>query len=164
MTSSINNVQSKNLINVINNYTINNIAKYLGGNDVKLENIDLIYNNPLTVNDYINKDNNEDNITCIINLTDYKMSDRYDLFYPLQNNKIVDFDEYNKLTSQEKINPLNGCLKLYPMLDKATDWINCPTNYGDIVFINSSIFCKYNMNHGISPMKSLHIRFKKINL
>jgi hypothetical protein len=166
MRASIENIQNKNLNKLINNYTISSLAKYLGGSDMNIHNINLIYNNPLTVNDFINKENEnskEKYITCIVNLSDYTSLSKHDLFYAQRLDNVFDIAEYNKSTSQEKINPLNGCLKVYPMIENATDWINCPTNYGDVIFINSSIMCKYNMNHGLTPMKSLHIQFKNVD-
>tara|TARA_B110001450_G_scaffold92748_2_gene87944 strand:+ start:89 stop:775 length:687 start_codon:yes stop_codon:yes gene_type:complete len=164
MTASIENIKNKNLYKLINNYSIINIARYLRGMNTEIHDIKLVYNNPLTINNYINRNKeekkNDDIITCIINLSDYKLAERYDLFYQMHNFNKFNVKDYHRLTSQEKLNPLNGCLKIYPEVKESNESIDCPTSFGDIIFINSSIKCKYNMNHGIEPMKSVHIEFK----
>lgn len=163
VTKSIDNINNKRLIEIINNYTIINVAKYYSGNvDIDIDNIQMVYNHPFTVNENLNDNECHDKIKCIINLSDYKMFNTYDFFYPLRNNHKFDIKEYQRVTSQDKINPLNGCIKLKPEIESRNDWIKCPTSYGDIIFINSKIECKYEMNNGIDPLKSLHITFKKV--
>lgn len=166
VTKNIDNINNKRLIEIINNYTIINVAKYYSGNvNIDIDNIKLVYNNPFTINDNINNNtNNSDSdnyIKCIINLSDYKMFSTYDFFYPLRNNHHFDIKEYERVTSQDKLNPLNGCIRLKPQIETRKDWINCPTTFGDLIFINSTIECVYSMNNGIDPLKSLHITFKK---
>ena len=43
------------MIEIINNYTIINVAKYYSGNvDIDIDNIQMVYNHPFTVNENLN--------------------------------------------------------------------------------------------------------------
>lgn len=160
LTSKITDIHDVRFNKYIKTTTINEISKYMIGTNYEIDNVEIIFNNPFTVNNTFHSSNvDEDKITCIINLNDYRLSYNMHFYYNSITNNL-NIKEFRKHTSENKINPLNGCININSNVNNNDEWLYFPTKIGDIIFINSKNEFKYNMNRGIAPLKYLHITLK----
>ena len=89
--------------------------------------------------------NSMNHTTCLIHLCDTNLDNGCLQFSPIYNNSILE--------------NTNGILSKPQNLS----WVNCPTNFGDVVLFNSYIPHKSGPNKSNNPRKSLYITYNHAN-